>query len=148
MPVTYVTSEDSWASHGRDRVTNASILSQTGMPSMFAIQRRQCWLGHVCRMEDGRIPKDIRYGELASGTRPSGRPTPRYAVTRKRDLKACGINPADLEGVTSDRTVGDQGSRVASFPQRKGERASGRKKNPEAPEDSVWPRRTTVADLA
>ncbi len=89
-----------------------------------------CWIGHVCRMEDGRIPKDILYGELASewGTRPSELSTLGYTVTCKRDLKACGINPADLEAVTSDRSIGDQGSRVASFPQRKGERASGRKK--------------------
>ena len=30
-------------------------------------QRRLRWLGHVRRMEDGRIPKDIFYGELIGG---------------------------------------------------------------------------------
>ena len=91
----------------QDRVTNASVLSQAGMPSMFAIltQRRLRWLGHVCRMEDGRIPKDILYGELASGTRPTGRPTLRYKDACKRDLKTCGIQPADLETETSNRTA-------------------------------------------
>ncbi len=90
----------------QDWVTNESILSQIGMPSMFAIltQRHLRWLGHVCRMEDGRIPKDILYGKLASGTQQSGWPTLRYKDTCKRDLKACGINPAQLEEVTSDRT--------------------------------------------
>ena len=28
-------------------------------------QRRFRWSGHVRRMDDGRIPKDILYGELA-----------------------------------------------------------------------------------
>ena len=38
----------------QDQVTNASILSQTGMPSMFAILTQRClrWLGHMCRTED------------------------------------------------------------------------------------------------
>jgi len=38
---------------------------------MFALlsQRRLGWIGHVSRMEAGRIPKNILYGELATGTR-------------------------------------------------------------------------------
>jgi hypothetical protein len=57
----------------QDRVTNTSVLAQAGMPSLFAIlsQRRLCWLGHVCLMEDSRIPKD---------SRPTGRPTWRAKV--------------------------------------------------------------------
>ena len=90
----------------QERITNASILSQAGMPSMFAIltQRRLRGLGHVCRMEDGRIPKDILYSELATGTRPTGRPALRFKDACKRDLKTCGISTADLEQATSDRT--------------------------------------------
>ncbi len=88
----------------QDRVTNASTWSsETDMSSMFAIltHRYLLWLQHVLRMEDGRIPKDILYGELASGTRRSGHPTVCYKDTCKRDLKACDINPADLEAATS-----------------------------------------------
>ena len=35
---------------------------------MFALlkQRRLHWLGHVSSIEDGRIPKDMPYGELAT----------------------------------------------------------------------------------
>ena len=90
----------------QDCIANASVLSRAGMPSMFAIltQRRLRWLGHVCRMEDGRIPKDILYSELATGTRPTGRPALRFKDACKRDLKTCGISTADLEQATSDRT--------------------------------------------
>ena len=89
----------------QDRVSNRDVLAQAGMSSMFAIlsQRRLRWLGHVCRMHDGRIPKDILYGELATGTRPTGRPALRYRDVCKRDLKSCNINPAELEKATADR---------------------------------------------
>ena len=34
---------------------------------LWRIQGSLRWLGRVRRMEDGRIPKDILYGELALG---------------------------------------------------------------------------------
>ncbi|XP_038054695.1 protein SREK1IP1-like [Patiria miniata] len=56
-------------------------------------------------MDDGRIPKDVLYGELAIGTRPSERPTLRYKDVCKRDLKVCSVSSADLESATSDRAT-------------------------------------------
>ena len=41
---------------------------------MLLKQRCMQWLGHVTQMEDGHIPKDLLYGELATGKRPTGRP--------------------------------------------------------------------------
>jgi methionyl-tRNA synthetase len=55
-------------------------------------------------MEDGRIPKDILNGELATGSRPTGRPALRYNDVCKKDLKSCNINPADFETTSSDRS--------------------------------------------
>jgi hypothetical protein len=55
-------------------------------------------------MEDSRIPKDFLNGELASGSRPTGRPTLRFKDVCKRDLKTCGIPPAELEVEVSNRT--------------------------------------------
>lgn len=91
----------------QDRITNAEVLSRAGLPSMYAMltQRRLHWLGHVCRMDDGRIPKDVMYGEPATGTRPTGRPTLRYKDVCKRDLKTCNISPGNLESATADRTL-------------------------------------------
>ena len=56
----------------QDRVRNKDVLEKAGLPSMFAIlrEKRLRWLGYVQRMQEGRIPKDLLYGELATGTRP------------------------------------------------------------------------------
>ena len=49
-----------------DRIPNNDVLAKAGMPSLFALlfQRRLCWLGHVRRVKDERIPKDTLYGSL------------------------------------------------------------------------------------
>ena len=54
-------------------------------------------------MQDGRIPKDILYGELCVGTRPVGRPSLRYKDVCKRDLKNAQINTEYWEGRAADR---------------------------------------------
>ena len=47
--------------------------------------------------------KDVLYGELATGSRPTGQPALRYKDVCKRDLRAGGVDPADLETASSDR---------------------------------------------
>ena len=53
----------------QEKNPNTEVLARAGLPSMLTLlrQRRLRWLGHVRRMEDGRIPKDILYGQLAAG---------------------------------------------------------------------------------
>ena len=89
----------------QDCVPNKDVVAQAGLPSMFALlnQRRLGWLGHVNRMKDGQIPKDILYGKLTTGTRPVGRPSLRFKVVCKRDLKAGNINPTHWEAIAADR---------------------------------------------
>ncbi|XP_047485900.1 uncharacterized protein LOC125036983 [Penaeus chinensis] len=62
------------------------------------------WLGHVRRMEVGRIPKDILYGELTTGKRSIGRPQLRFKDMCKRDMKALDINTDTWEDLASDRS--------------------------------------------
>ena len=90
----------------QDKVTNADVLSRVGLPTIYTLlrQRRLRWLGHVRRMEDGRIPKDILYGELALGRRITGRPHLRYKYFCIRDMKAVDIDTMSWEGLAADRT--------------------------------------------
>lgn len=89
----------------QDRVTNNEVLQQAKIHSMTTLlrQRRLRWLGHVRRMEDGRIPKDILYSELAKGKRTAGRPHLRYKDVCKRDLKAIDIDTNSWEDLATDR---------------------------------------------
>ncbi|PIK38096.1 hypothetical protein BSL78_25071 [Apostichopus japonicus] len=90
----------------QDQIPNSSVLELAGIQSMYAIlsQRRLRWLGHVRRMDDGRIPKDILYGELATGSRRTGRPILRYKDTCKRDMKSGCIDPTNWEALAADRS--------------------------------------------
>ena len=89
----------------QDRVTNSEVLQRANIPSLFALlgQKRLKWLGHVRRMEDGRIPKDLLYGELREGSRPVGRPHLRFRDVCKRDMKAADIDSDDWERMAEDR---------------------------------------------
>ena len=89
-----------------DRVPSTVVLERAGLPTMYTMlrQRRLRWIGHVRRMEEGRIPKDILYGELASGRRPRGRPQLRYKDVCKRDMKALNIIAEKWEDIAADRS--------------------------------------------
>ena len=90
----------------QDKVTNADVLSRGSLPTIYTLlrQRRLRWLGHVRRMEDGRIPKYILYGELALGRRTTGRPHLRFKDVCVRDMKAVDIDTMSWEGLAVDRT--------------------------------------------
>ena len=90
----------------RDKVPNTEVLDRAGLPTMYTLlrERRICWIGHVRRMEDGRIPKDILYGELAVGKRHRGRPQLRYKDMCKQDMKALEIDPGSWEDIAADRS--------------------------------------------
>ena len=86
-------------------ITNNDVLELANIPSMYTIlrQRRLRWLGHVCRMKDGRIPKDLLYGELAAGKRAQGRPQLRFKDVCKRDLKAVEVDLKGWESLAPNR---------------------------------------------
>ena len=91
----------------QDRVTNAEVLSRADLPNLYTLLRQRIlrWLGHVHHMDDGRIPKVILYGELASGRRSTGRPQLRYKDVVKRDMKALDTNTATWEDTAADRAT-------------------------------------------
>ncbi|KAL8570481.1 hypothetical protein ACOMHN_034516 [Nucella lapillus] len=67
------------------RVSNVKVLLQAQMPSIDALltQSQLRWSGHLVRMQDSRLPKQLFYGELTRGHRPRGRPKLRYKDTHK-----------------------------------------------------------------
>ena len=72
--------------------------------SALLSQRRMRWLGHVCCMEDERIPKDVLYDENASGTRHVGRPALWLIDACKRYIKSTQINIDSWEYTATARS--------------------------------------------
>ena len=91
----------------QDKVPNNTVLERAGCTSMFTLlkQRRTRWLGHIVPMNDGRIPKDLLYGEFVQGKRPTGRPQLRFRGVCKRDLKALNIAQNNWEATALDRSA-------------------------------------------
>ncbi|GAA6101903.1 uncharacterized protein LOC116952123 [Tachysurus ichikawai] len=90
---------------GRTKYQTQRFWNAPGMNSMFSIfsERRLRWLGHVRRMDPGRIPKDLQYGELPEGARLTGRPRLRYKEVCKKDMKMANINVNNWESYADDR---------------------------------------------
>ena len=88
----------------KDKVSNTKVLEETGTPSMhnLLMQHHMHWLGHVRCIGDGRIAKDILYGELITGSQPKGHPHLRFKDVCKHDMKACHINTNNWEEAASN----------------------------------------------
>ena len=86
------------------KVTNTAVLGRAGSHSIHLLlcQHRLHWLGHVHHMGDGRIPKDVLYGELATGHPPAGRLALCFKDVCKRDLELGDINPGTWEQIADD----------------------------------------------
>ena len=61
------------------------------------------WAGHLARMQDCRLPKQLFYGELQLGKRPRHKPKKRYKDVVKHNLKVLGINVEDWEKSATNR---------------------------------------------
>jgi len=89
----------------KDRVPNTSILQTTGSYDLITIirHRRLRWAGHVSRMEDNRLPKQILHSELPNAPRPIGRPKLRFRDVLKRDLNAFSITSTSWEKLACNK---------------------------------------------
>ena len=89
----------------QDKISNLEVLDRAKSTSIEAmivkIQLR--WTGHVIRMDDTRIPKQLRYGELSLGKRHQGRPRKRFKDCIKSHLAHAGIGIKQLEHHALDR---------------------------------------------
>ena len=66
-------------------------------------QRQLRWTGHVCRMSDERLPKQVLYGEQDVGRRRAGGQRKCYKDDLKRTLQKSDIQPDQLELLVVDR---------------------------------------------
>ena len=89
----------------KQKVPNSEVLKRTSSVSLENILHRSHlrWLGHVIRMDDTRLPKQMLYGELSQGSRSVGRQLKRYRDESQRVLRACNIRKQHLETTATDR---------------------------------------------
>jgi hypothetical protein len=90
----------------QDKVPDTEVLTRANLPSIYTIlQRSQVrWAGHVCRMSDDRLPKQLFYGELSSGKRSTGGQRKRYKDTLKVSLRRLHVDSDRWESLAQDRT--------------------------------------------
>ena len=91
----------------RDRITHVEIFRRTDSSSLETnLCRRQLrWLGHLIRMDDSRLPKQMLYGELTTGRRSAGGQRKRHKDHMKVVLKKFDIDPSRLESSSTDRNA-------------------------------------------
>ncbi|KAL8586585.1 hypothetical protein ACOMHN_053938 [Nucella lapillus] len=95
------------------RVSNLKVLLKAQMPSIDALltQSQLRWSGKLVCMRDSRLPKQLFYGELTEGHRPSGRPKLRYKDTLKKSLQKCDIDEEQWEFLATNRSEWKQAIR-------------------------------------
>ncbi|PFX14703.1 hypothetical protein AWC38_SpisGene21116 [Stylophora pistillata] len=88
-------------------ISDGKLFNLTGLRAKTKVCkvliRKMRRLGHLRRMPDGRLPKDILYSELRMGTRPRGRSMLRFKDVAKRDLVALGVDVGNWEELAEDR---------------------------------------------
>ena len=86
-------------------VTNIDVFERTNCITIEAMPLKSClrWTGHVIRMENHHIPKQLLFGELEQGHRIQGHPCKRFKDTVKVGLKWCNIQPAKVVTTDLDR---------------------------------------------
>ena len=91
----------------QDKVADTEILERTGLSTIHTLlQRNQVrWTGHVIRMDNGRIPKQLLYGELSKGKRSVGGQKKRFKDSLKASLKTLGFNLTNWELLALDRPL-------------------------------------------
>ena len=91
--------------HWSDRVTNTQVLRNSGVSGMEAmlIRNQLRWAGHVERMADSRLPKQLLYGQLKNGSRKRGRPKLRFTDTLQVSLKVTNIPLRSWNTLARDR---------------------------------------------
>ena len=90
-----------------ERITNEQLREMWGDPSLLSSRlrkRRLEWLGHVARMSDVRVPKQLLFGFLPSPRHACG-PRRRWRDVISPDLRHIGIEHLAWYGIAQDRSA-------------------------------------------
>ncbi|KAA3673980.1 uncharacterized protein DEA37_0014953 [Paragonimus westermani] len=90
-----------------DMIPNTEVLRRAdmdGMEAMLMLNQLR-WLGHVRRMGDDRIPKQLLYGQVKSGKRNPGGQKRRYQDVVQVSLSRCNIDFRCWEDLALNRTA-------------------------------------------
>ncbi|XP_076066160.1 uncharacterized protein LOC143039799 [Oratosquilla oratoria] len=91
----------------KDHITNNEVLSRANSQSMEStiMRHRLRWSGHIARMPETKLPRQILFSELPTGGRPHGRPVQKYKDQLKATLRSTTIEPEIWEEVSSDCSI-------------------------------------------
>ena len=89
----------------QDKIPDTKVLERTQLPSVITTMReaQARWAGHVSRLSDSRIPKQLLYDELSQGARKAGGQRERFKDSLKAYLKDFNIDVTTWENAASDR---------------------------------------------
>ena len=90
-----------WESRTPD--TDVLVSAKCLSVEALLISHQMRWTGHIIRMEDHRIPKQIFYGELCIGKRPQHKPKKRFKDCIKSNLKQMAFDIGKWEEMALDR---------------------------------------------
>ena len=90
----------------QDRIANVEVLQRAKTVGMEALlmKSKLRWAGHVVRMDDNRIPKQVFYSQLKNGKRRPGGQLLRYKDGLKNTLKSCQVNVNKWEELCQNRS--------------------------------------------
>ncbi len=91
----------------QDKVPNTDVLSRASLLSVHTLlmKTQTHWAGHVARMPDHCIPKQLFYGELSQGKWSHGGQKKRYKDTLRASLKSLDIDTTSWETLEQDRST-------------------------------------------
>ena len=86
--------------------SHTEVFGKAGLPSIQSMVMKSCLrcVGHIVRMDNGRLPKQLFYGEMWEGKRSALKPKKRFKDTMKYYLKQSGPPIDQWEKMVSDRS--------------------------------------------